>query len=77
MSFETMRLQSPRFLAFVWNSLMSKQGYLKAGMTSLMCDVEVAFSKMSTETAGEMSSIFARACYIFGMVERERDAAVE
>lgn len=51
-----MRRQSAGFFFFVLNSLMSKRGSPKAAMTSSACDVEIAFSRMSRETWGEVSS---------------------
>lgn len=42
------------------NRLVSEQGSSRAVMTFSMCDVAIAFIKMASETARELSSISAR-----------------
>lgn len=54
---------------------MSKEGYPGAAMSSSACDVDVALSGMSGETARKVSSIFARVRYVVGVVGRGKGAA--
>lgn len=56
MSFETMRRRSPDFFASVLSRLMSAHWALREAQTFWACDVEVAFSRMSGETARKVNS---------------------
>lgn len=47
------------------NKMISKQVSLRASLTFPTCDVEAAFSRMSKESAKEVSSISARlVCFV-------------
>lgn len=71
-----MRRQPSGFVTFLSTRLMSKQGSLRSVTTSSTCEVEVAFHRMSRETAGEVSSVSAQPLFIVDMVRREGGAAV-
>lgn len=68
--------KSPGFLSFVLNRLMSKEEYLRTAINSLVCDVEVAFSRMPRKTGRGLSSFSARVSFIAGTGGRRESAAV-
>lgn len=65
-----MRRQSPDFQIFFWNRSMSNRGCPRTAITFSACDAEKKFSRMSRETAKEVSSISARVWNIVGMMRK-------
>lgn len=67
-----MRQRSPGLLSFVLSRVVLKQGSSTSAMSASASDVEVSFSKMSRETAREVTSICAGARFIFSHDGKER-----